>query len=110
MVTFPHRMPHTTNVNLGLYAFSKKVLEEVFLPLEAPSSFQTQDANEEGEFNSIGAFYNAILGSLEKLASENKDLFAKPRVNHQLNDRNYKIIDHNVVESGITSDNSFGVY
>lgn len=95
---FPLELPHHEPVlELSLSPCSQSLIRDVFLQLEAP------DAGEpplvEGDYRSLGQFYNSLEGGLKRLAVE-EDLFATPRLDSQVSGSAYSPVHLDVEESG----------
>ncbi len=85
-----------------IYTYAQPLTRECitgqFMRLEEPMTLDMSNAGP--SFSSIGSFYAAIEALFEKLAHDDPELFATPRIDLQLRDRNYKIVNHNNALSG----------
>ena len=90
---YPVTLQHMGGLRLALLPFGPAALEQ-FLTLEQPSQLSASSASSafaaSGEFESVGHLYGSLEAAIERLARDNKDLFARPRPELQLAAQNYK--------------------
>ncbi len=101
--SYPVSLQHMGGLSLALLPMGVPCLDQ-FLALEKPSGVAVANATSRyaatGEFESVGHLYGALESAIERLAREGVELFGRPRPELQLKSHNYKLLEHNVAESG----------
>ncbi len=83
-IGYPGPLPHhIPELMIDLEPCSPEVIERVFLTIERPEIHGAPP--EPDQFGSLGQFYHALEIAVERLARTH-DLFAEPRLEHQLAD------------------------